>query len=107
MTYIVDLTLVMQNIFWLVSIYQMPLSPRLIMLACSAYKDSTMMAHAHEEIRQHVEAQFVHHRLDRDHSLSKIEELLNRNRINTEEMFRLKGEIGPIDLSGKDDTWDV
>jgi hypothetical protein len=106
MAYIVDLTLIMQNIFWLVSIYQIPVSPRLIILACSAYKESTVMAHAHEEIRKHVEAQVVHHRLNRDHALSKIEELLNGNRINTEEMFKLKGDIGPIDLSGNDDTWD-
>ncbi|KAF8805972.1 hypothetical protein BYT27DRAFT_6650089 [Phlegmacium glaucopus] len=90
MTYIVDLTLIMQNVFWLVSIHQVPVSRRLIMLAYSAYRKSTVMAQVHEEIRKHVAEQAVHHRLNRDNALSKIVELLNRNRINTEEMFRLE-----------------
>ena len=98
----------MQNVFWLVSVYQVPVSRRLIKLAYYAYKESTVMSQAHEEIRKHVATQTVHHRLDRDNALNKIEELLNGNRINTEEMFRLKDDIGEIDLSGKDDTsWDV
>jgi len=104
MTYIVDLTLIMQNVFWLVSIYQVPLSRRLVKLAYRAYTDSTVMAQVHEEIRKHVKRQAVHKRLDRDDTLSKIVELLNGNRINTEEMFKLKGNIGQIDLSGDDDT---
>ena len=108
MTYIVDLTLIMQNVFWLVSIYQVPVSRRLITLACRAYTESTVMSQAHEEIRKHVAEQAVHHRLDRDNALNKIVELLHRNSINTEEMFRLKGDIGQIDLSGKDDiSWNV
>jgi hypothetical protein len=108
MTYIVDLTLIMQNVFWLVSIYQVPVSRRLIMLACRAYQESTVMPQVHEEIRKHVAEQAVHHRLDRDNALSKIVELLNGNRINTEEMFRLKGDIGQIDLSGEDDiSWNM
>jgi hypothetical protein len=108
MTYIVDLTLIMQNVFWLVSIYQVPVSRRLIMLACRAYQESTVMPQVHEEIRKHVAEQAVHHRLDRDNALSKIVELLNGNRINTEEMFRLKGDIAQIDLSGKDDiSWNM
>jgi hypothetical protein len=108
MTYIVDLTLIMQNVFWLISIYQVPVSRRLVMLAYRAYRESTVMPQVHEEIRKHVEGQAVYNRLDRDNALGKIVELLNRNRINTEEMFRLKGDIGPIDLSGKDDiSWDM
>jgi hypothetical protein len=108
MTYIVDLTLIMQTVFWLVSIYKVPVSRRLIMLACCAYKESTVMPQVHEEIRKHVAGQAVHHRLDRDNALSKIVELLNGNRINTEEMFRLKGDIGQIDLSGQNDiSWNM
>ncbi|KAF8805966.1 hypothetical protein BYT27DRAFT_7339503 [Phlegmacium glaucopus] len=108
MAYIVDLTLIMQNVFWLVSIYQVSVSRCLIMLAYRAYRESTVIAQVPEEIRKHVAGQAVHHRLDRDNALSKIEELLNRNRINTEEMFRLERDIGPIDLSGNDDiSWNV
>jgi hypothetical protein len=108
MTYIVDLTLIMQNVFWLVSIYRVPVSRRLVLLACRAYKESTIMPQVHEEIRKHVAEQAVHHRLDRDNALNKIVELLNGNRINTEDMFKLKGDIGEIDLSGKDDiSWDM
>ena len=109
MTYIVDLTLIMQNVFWLVSIYQVPVSRCLIMLACRAYKESTVMPQIHEEIRKHVAEQAVRQRLDRDNALSKIVELLNGNRINTEEMFRLKGDIGQIDLlAGNDDiSWNM
>jgi len=66
------------------------------------------MSQVHEEIGKHVATQGVHHRLDRDNALKKIEELLNGKRINTEEMFRLKDDIGVIDLSGKDDiSWNV
>ncbi len=108
MTYIVDLILIMQNIFWFVSLYQVPVSRRLIKLAYCAYKESTVMSQVHEEIKKHVAAQTVRHRLDRDNTLNKIEELLNGNRINTKEMFGLNVNIGEIDLSGKDDTsWDV
>jgi len=108
MTYIVDLTLIMQNVFWLVSIYQVPISRRLVKLAYRAYTDSTVMAQVHEEIRKHVKGQAVRKRLDRDDALSKIIELLNGNRVNTEEMFRLKGDIGQVDLSGNDDiSWDT
>jgi len=108
MTYIVDLTLIMQNVFWLISIYQVPVSRRLIKLAYYAYRESTVMPQVHEKIRKHVEGQAVYHRLNRDNALSKIVELLNGNRINTEEMFKLKGDIGQIDLSGRDDiSWDV
>ena len=66
------------------------------------------MSRVHEEIKKHVAAQTVHHRLDRDNALNKIEELLNGNRINTKEMFGLNDDIRGIDLSGKDDTsWDM
>jgi len=107
MAYIVDLTLVMQNVFWLVAIYHVPVSRRLLKLAFMAYKDSIVMSGVHEEIRRHVEGQRVRDRLHRDSALNKIVELLNRNRINTAEMFGLKEDIGNVDFSGKDDeSWE-
>ncbi|KAF8812741.1 hypothetical protein BYT27DRAFT_7182460 [Phlegmacium glaucopus] len=79
--------------------YIVPVSRRLIMLAYRAYRESTVIAQVHKEIRKHIAEQAIYYRLDRDNALSKIEELLDRNRINTEEI---------IDLSGKDDiSWNV
>jgi hypothetical protein len=106
MAYIVDLTFVMQNVFWLVAIYRVPVSRRLVKLAFVAYKDSILKAVVHEDIKKHVEGQTVLDRLRRDSALDKIVELLNRNRIDTEEMFKLEGNIGNVDVSGKDDeSW--
>jgi len=108
MTYIVDLTLIMQNAFWLVAIYQVPVSRRLVKLAYVAYKESEVTPRIHEEIRKYVDGQTVNDRLHRDGALTKIVELLNGNRINTEEMFELKGDIGNINFSGQDDkSWDI
>jgi len=106
MAYIVDLTLVMQNVFWLVVIYRVPVSRRLVKHALMAYKDSIMMSDVHEETRKHVEGQNVRDRLDRDSALNKIIELLHGNRINTAEMFKSKEDIGNVNFSGKDDeSW--
>ena len=107
MAYIVDLALVMQNIFWLVAIYHVPVSRRIVKLGFMAYKESIVMSDIHEEIRKHVEGQNVRDRLRRDSALDKIIELLNGNRINTAEMFELKKDMGNIDFSGEDDeSWE-
>jgi len=106
MAYIVDLTLIMQNVFWLVSIYHVPVSRRLVKLAYIAYKESIVKTDVHEDIKKHVEGQNVFDRLRRDDALDKIVDLLNIYRINTEEMFRLRGDLGNVELSGKDDeSW--
>jgi hypothetical protein len=103
MAYIVDLTLVMQNIFWFVAIYRVPVSRRIVKLGFTAYKESIVKSDIHEEIRKHVEGQSVRDRLRRDSALDKIIELLNGNRINTAEMFELKKDMGIINFSGEDD----
>jgi hypothetical protein len=102
MAYIVDLTLVMQNIFWFVAIYRVPVSRRIVKLGFTAYKELIVMSDIHEEIRKHVKGQSVRDRLHCDSALDKIIELLNGNRINTAEMFELK-DTGIIDFSGEDD----
>jgi len=107
MAYIVDLTLIMQNIFWLVAIYHVPVSRRIVKLGFMAYKEYIVMSDIHEEIRKHVEGQSVRDRLRRDSALDKIIELLNENRINTAEMFELKKDMGNIDFSAEDDeSWE-
>jgi hypothetical protein len=106
MAYIIDLTLVMQNVFWLAAIYHVPVSRRLVKLAFGGYQQSLVRSDVHEEIRKHVEGQTVIDRLHRDSALRKIVELLDGNRIDTQEMFGLQGNIGPVDFSGKDDeSW--
>jgi hypothetical protein len=106
MAYIVDLTLIMQNIFWLVAIHRVPVSRRLVKFAYVAYKESIVMSDVHEEIKKHVKGQTVIDRLHRDSALGKIIELLNGNRIDTEEMFKLKGGIDKIHFSKNDDeSW--
>lgn len=106
MAYIIDLTLVMQNVFWLAAIYHAPVSRRLVKLAYIAYKESIVMRDIHEEITKHVKEQTVIDRLRRDNTLSKIIELLHRNHINAAEMFALQEDIGDVDFSGKDDeSW--
>lgn len=103
MAYIVDLTLIMQNIFWLLSIHHVPVSPRLVKLACAAYKQSVVKTNVHEDIKKHVDGQNILDRLRRDNALDKIIELLNKNRINTAEMFALKEEMGQVNFH--DESW--
>lgn len=106
MAYIVDLTLIMQNVFWLVTISRTPVSRRLVKLAYIGYKESIMKTNVHEDIKKHVKEQNVFDRLRRDSALDKIVELLNENRIDTEEMFSLQGSIGNVKFSGQDDeSW--
>jgi len=106
MAYIIDLTLIMQNVFWLVTIYHTPVSRRLVKLAYVAYKESIAKTDVHEDIKKHVEGQNVFDRLRRDNALDKIVELLSRNRIDTEEMFKLRGSIGNVRFSRQDDeSW--
>jgi hypothetical protein len=99
MAYIVDLTLIMQNIFWLVTIHPVPISRHLVKLAYLAYKQSVVRYNVHEDIKKHVEGQNVLDRLRRDNALDKIVELLNKNRIDTEEMFALKEEMGKVNFN--------
>jgi len=106
MAYIVDLTLIMQNIFWFVTMYRVAVLRRLVKLDYVAYKESVISSDIHEGIRKHVEEQTICDRLHRDNALDKIVELLNANRINTAKMFEWKGNIRTIDFSGKDDeSW--
>lgn len=55
MAYIINLTLIMQNLFWLVAIYRVPVSRRLIKFASQAYKESDAMAGVHQEVESYVQ----------------------------------------------------
>jgi len=83
MAYIVDLTLIMEIIFGVVTIANHVLSRRLIKLAYKAYKDSNTKAQVHREINNHVKDA---HRVDREAAVNKIVELIRNGCLQTLEM---------------------
>ena len=105
MAYIVDLTLIMQNLFWLAVIDRRPISRRLIKLAFKAYEESSEKTQVHADISEYVRQAGVIDRANRDSVLDKIVELIGRNRIESAEMRLLNGRIGEIDFSGDDEPW--
>jgi len=108
MAYIIDLTLIMQNLFWLMTIYHVPVSRRLIKFASVAYKESEAKGEVHFEVDKYVQGANIIDRVQRDGAIGQIIELINRHRVDTAEMFKLKGAIGAFDVSGKgDEPWDV
>ena len=107
MAYIVGLTLVMQNIFWLAVIEHRPITRRLIKLGFKAYEESSEKARVHSDISEYVGQAGIFDRANRDSVVDKIVELIGRNRIESAEMRSLQGGIGEIDLSGDDEPWDV
>ncbi len=107
MAYIVDLTLVMQNIFWLAVIDRRPITRRLIKLGFKSYEESSEKIRVHSDISEYVRQAGIFDRANRDNAVDKIVELIGRNRIESAEMRSLQGGIGEIDLSGDDEPWDV
>jgi hypothetical protein len=110
MAYIVDLTLILQNLFWLTTQdeIQTPLTRRLIKLAFQGYNKSIPKAIIHTEISRHVKETNIFQKVDRDITLLKVKELINRYRIEKEEMLKLKDEFGLINSSvAIDEPWDV
>jgi hypothetical protein len=108
MAYIVDLTLIMQNLFWLAVTVRRPVTVRLIKLVIKWYRESPEKARVHSDISEYVRQAGVFDRAKRDTVLDKIVELIGRNRIESAEMHALNGHIGEIDFSGDDDEpWDV
>lgn len=98
----------MQNVFWLVTTYCVPVSITLVKVAYSAYKKLIVMPDVHERIKKHVEEQTVCDRMDRDSALSKFIDLLKEFSISTAEMFRTKEDMGNFDFIVKDgESWDT
>lgn len=104
MAYIVDLTLVMQNIFWLAE-GKHPASRRLIKLAFRAYEESLTGLKVHNTIASYVKEAKIFVPGGRDLTLEKIVEIINRYKIDSAEMWSLKGKIPPFDASGSDEPW--
>jgi hypothetical protein len=105
MAYIIDLTLVMQNIFWL-SDGKHPASRRLIKIAFKAYLESNVKGEVHYKIAKHVKETRLYSPGARDSTLEKIIEIINCYRIDSAEMFALRGKLPSFDPAGGEEPWD-
>lgn len=105
MAYIIDLTLVMQNIFWLAE-GKHPTSRRMIKLAFKAYYESTVRANVHDSIAEYVKQANIYTPGARDLTLDKLVEIINRYKIDSTEMWGLRGDIPSFDASGPDELWE-
>ena len=87
MAYIVDLTLVMEILFWIVAIYRVPLLRRPINLAFKSYKGSHAVA-VHSEIQQYVERGTLIHCAQRGNVINQIVKVINHYHIGTADKFK-------------------
>lgn len=106
MAYIIDLTLVMQNIFW-ISEGKHHISRRLIKLAFKAYLESETKGAVHRMVAHHVKEAKTFAPGTRDTTLDKIVEIIDLYRIESAEMWTLKGKIPPFDALGSDEPWEL
>ena len=104
MAYIVDFTIIMQNIFGLVVNAELHLSRRLIKLAFAMYNSSLERRLVHNEIRDHVKEAG---RADRDAALAKMLELIKNCQMKTEDMERLQFVMEEGIDNVEDEPWDV
>jgi len=105
MTYIIDLTLVMQNVFWFQEVAHHPISRRLIKLAFTTYNNSDAKQFLHDEIEQHVKDRNVFS--GQDATFDKIVELIERYRVDSAEMFKHQDLIQGLNLDGDDEEWNT
>jgi len=106
MTYIIDLTLVLQYLFWLQTLTNegRPLSRRLIKAAGRAYHESNMKQTLRFKIDKHLES--VSFNLGPDVTLNAIVELLECCTIDSAEMLEQRGILlFPSDV-GQEEGWE-
>ncbi|THU98021.1 hypothetical protein K435DRAFT_857051 [Dendrothele bispora CBS 962.96] len=110
MAYIVDLTIVMQSLFWIMQArgesgtIRGLLDRRLVRLAFEAYKDSGDCTRVHTEIRSFVGPTSVFKRDQRDLCLEKIVSLIRDNRFIPPESYRQRS-TEPILNEDMEETW--
>ncbi|KAG5644396.1 hypothetical protein DXG03_008563 [Asterophora parasitica] len=108
MTYIVQLTIIMQIIFWLQVVLKLEdqdITRRLIKLAIVIYTDSGESERVEHSIKEYVaEANMA----DSDAAFEKLVEIIDQSRINTKAGVEHKDLTGKFDFSLKDDEpWDA
>lgn len=103
MTYIIELTLVLQTLY-LVSDSQ-ELSLRAIKLACRSYHDSTTSGKVHTGIQEYDKELTLLERADSD-ILDKIIELMQLYSISAEKTSELRAQICEFVGSLPDESWE-
>ncbi|KAG2368056.1 hypothetical protein BDR07DRAFT_1605662 [Suillus spraguei] len=103
MTYIIDLTLVLQTLY-LVSESQ-ELSRRAIKLALASYHASPISGEVHTRIQKYDRELKLQERVD-CHTLDKIIELMQLYSIGADKISALRAQIPPVGLSA-DEPWEV
>lgn len=111
MSYIIDLTLILQNVFWLQVLTNQgrPLSRRLIKAAASGYHTSNTKQTLRFKIDQHVQTPSLN--VGPDITLKKIIELIEECTIDSAEMLEQRASLsstfsGP-GIVGADEEWEV
>lgn len=90
MGYIVDLTIVMQSLFWLVQAGNgtNAVRPRLLKLAVAAYLESGDRARVHEEIKTFVTSSTAFKIGQKDRVLEKVVQLIHSHRFEPPDDFK-------------------
>ncbi|KAG5717395.1 hypothetical protein E4T56_gene7663 [Termitomyces sp. T112] len=105
MTYIIDLTLILQNIFWLQALVpDCPLSRRIIKMGVRAYQGSTTKRILSFKIDKHLEGVSFH--VGPDTTLNTIEELIKSNIIETTEMLKHRETFSHLNNVRDDEAWE-
>ncbi|KNZ76261.1 hypothetical protein J132_11131 [Termitomyces sp. J132] len=106
MTYIIDLTLILQNIFWLQELGDpdRPLSRRTIKMGVHAYEGSTTKRTLSFKINQHLDGLSFH--VGPDTTLNTIEALIQSNIIESKEMLGHRGTFPFSNIVRDDETWE-
>jgi len=102
MAYIVNLTLMMEHIFFLTQETNSTVSRRLIKLAYRTYQ-SSLQSTVHVKITQYVNDLTLIRPGAKDTTIDKIVELIGPSPKN---FTGLKERLGSLDLSGQDEPWD-
>jgi hypothetical protein len=107
MAYTIDLTLIMQNLFWMVEIHNMPVSRRLVKFAFATYQKSRVKTQVHIDIKKYADGTNILDRVNRDGVIGKIFGLIDAYRIHPAEMFEQRNVFAGFDVNDKgDEPWD-
>ncbi|KAG6826940.1 hypothetical protein H0H92_013836 [Tricholoma furcatifolium] len=107
MSYIIDLTLIMQNLFWLQALtnYKHPLSRKIIKAAAKAYQESNIKQSLAFHIDKHLEQVSFH--LGPDATLSTIVKLIESNIIDSAEMLDKRSRFPVLEDMVADEAWEA
>lgn len=106
MTYIVDLTMVTQDIFWIVGSNPRPITRRLIKLAFNTHIKSAKRSQLRDEIAEYSKKGIG--RTGADTTFEKILELIKASTINPEEMLANRQGLDHDALWAEgDEGWDT